>query len=273
MRHAPILIPHPSPFRFLNLPGEIRNEIYKYASTMPPIALKKPKKPRNSAPNPPLSGLSDAEKHSFEKENLVSTQLPALFLTCSQIHTESRLLFYRHHVFKFRVWYEEQNAWLKLAKRLRFYLQTTCLERVIGWLDAIGPQARKQIRKIEIELHCDDLREMGNYAPFVHDLHARLPDEATVVYRSASRYLDQQVLLLKELGKKLFSGDPIRLARLGAAHWFRKRGGASPWEVYLFQLYDEHGRRREEEGPSLTFGPGQGWFGGVSRSSSLWDWS
>ena len=201
-------------------------------------------------------------KQSSELDNQASIQQPALFTTCSQIRAESRLLFYRRHAFKLHVWHEEQSFWTKLAKRLHLSEHRTSQERVTGWLDAIGEQARRQIRRVEMEIECGkDARLTAEYyAPFIDELHARLPDEATVVYRALGSER-RQLKLLWELGK-IFHGRDARRTPLLEYHRFSMdMQGATLWvstwiqhEIDLEGLYAR---------PSLKFGPGQGWFGGV----------
>lgn len=55
------------------------------------------------------------------------------------------------------------------------------------WLDAIGAEARREIRSFEVEVHGDDSTTAKKLPRFVDGLYAKMSDEATVVYRAASR--------------------------------------------------------------------------------------
>ena len=129
-----------SPFRFLNLPGEIRNEIYKYIIAADAELLKLVKT---------KSRVPDHTAETCEKANRASTSQPALFRTCSQIRAESRGLFYHYHAFTLHIWVEEDKEvhkgllshifwWFEHARR-----EKSSLERVMRWLDAIGAEARR----------------------------------------------------------------------------------------------------------------------------------
>ncbi len=199
-----------------------------------------------------------------EAGNHASIQQPGLFRTCSQIHTESRLLFYRYHTFKLQVWQEENRGLLQhVTAWFRPLLgRKTCLERVMRWLDAIGVEARKQIRTLEVDLHMEDPTYVKIYARFMVDLHARLSDEATVVYWSVSQ--KRHFADLWALGNTFYDRDPSRLLRFeypGRALGPLLDRSAIVWTWTEAQVLDYPIKRRDPRS-SLTFGPGLGWFGG-----------
>ena len=222
--------------------------IYKYVAASERTAKKKGK----------VNSPGDAEKHATIIQ-------PGLFRTCSQIYTESRGLFYRHHVFKLHLRREHIGLWDYLAAWI-------CLQqprnRVARWLDAIGKEARRQIRTLEIQVHYTEGEEIKTYARFMGDIHKRLPDEATVVYRCASSKYAAETLF--ELGKIFYDRDPGPIPhfehRLVATEWshgnlWATMSNTPHWLRY--QLLRLPVRNRGSR-PSLTFGPGLGWFGGGS---------
>ncbi len=249
------LFEYKSPFPFLNLPAEVRNEIYKYVSaadTKPRV----PKKKLNFNQDLP----TPTEIH--EIANRAGTSQPGLFSTCAQIRNESRGLFYRYHTFKLHIWQEEEEglwsrfyAWLHCLQR-----EKSCIERVKRWLDAIGPQARKEIRRLEIKIHCEDQTTVKSFARFMDEIHARLPDEATVVYRAVPEKMAK--LILWELGKVFYDRDHTRGMVFQSPRWTfgdrRVMGGLNRSQGQYFP------NRHDTQRVSLTFGPGMGWFNGSS---------
>ena len=189
---------------------------------------------------------------------------PGLFRTCSQIRNESRVFFYRYHTFHLHVWQEDQGLPSRIAEQLRLWRPGTCLDRVKRWLDFLGKDIRKQIRTIEIQLHCDDPTTVKTYAAFIDDVHARLSDEATVVYRTVSQ--PQGLAMLSELGRIFQARNPGRVLHFEQSNWsIRNNTNVSASTLYNF-VYTE--TRYRVPGPSLTFGPGLGWFGSKGRAGS-----
>ena len=198
-----------------------------------------------------------------DKKNRTALLQPALFRTCSQIRNESRVFFYRYHTFQLHVSQEDIGLWSRIATQLRLWRSRTSLNRVIEWLDFLGKDIRKQIRTIEIELHCDDVATVKTYAGFIDDLHARLSDEATVVYRTVSQA--QGFAMLFELGRIFHARNPARVLHFEHPNWSVIRNHAGLWALTLRDFVYVRTRYRVP-GPSLTFGPGLGWFGTKERA-------
>ena len=194
--------------------------------------------------------------------NRAGTSQPGLFSTCAQIRNESRGHFYRYHTFRLHIWQKEDKgllsrfyAWLHYPRR-----EKSCIERVKRWLDAIGPQARKEIRRLEIKIHCEDRATAKSFARFIAELHARLPDEATVVYRAVPQNIAK--LTLWELYKVFYERDPTLEMVFKSPMW-TVGDHRSMWLAKVSQgqyFPNPHDVQRV----SLTFGPGLGWFNGGS---------
>lgn len=189
---------------------------------------------------------------------------PGLFRTCSQIRSESRVFFYRYHTFHLHVWQEDQGLPSRIAEQLRLWRPGTCLDRVKRWLDFLGKDTREQIRTIEIELHCDDQTTVKTYAGFIDDVHARLSDEATVVYRTGSRV--RGLAMLFELGRIFQARNPARVLHFEHPNW-SIRNNTNVWALTLQDFVYTRTRDRVP-GPSLTFRPRLGWFGRKKRAGS-----
>ena len=117
-------------------------------------------------------------------------------------------------------------------------------------------------------MHCDGLGPdamMKEYKPFIDALHARLTDDVTVIYRVAHRDLREEIQLLWELGKTLYSRE---LERVPGFEWQPHRivypGDDNPWVAPWIRVLRAGGSRAR---PSLTLEPGRGWFGGRARRS------
>ncbi len=95
----------PSKSPFLNLPFEVRLEIFSYAVHSPnPIFLLSRK--RNQPPNQAFSStietlriLSNEAKHTKEQEQQTNTPHTALLRVCRQFHAEARPLFFITNTF------------------------------------------------------------------------------------------------------------------------------------------------------------------------------
>ena len=144
----------------------------------------------------------------------------------------------------------------------------TCLERVIKWLDSVTPDMRKQIRTLEIEIHYSDSSTAKAYIGFLDDLHSRLSDDATVIYRpspTSRPYQTHSFGVLWGLGKILHDRDASRLPRFEHPNWilpdrYTTGHAADVWAHGFIPLYFNRSRGHCRR-PSLTFGPGLGWFG------------
>ena len=189
---------------------------------------------------------------------------PPLFRTCSQIRSESQVFFYRYHTFQLHVWQEDQGLLSRIAEQLRLWRPRTCLDRVKRWLDFLGEDTRRQIRKIEIELHCDGLATVETYAGFIDDVHARLSDEATVYYQTVS--CARGFAMLFELGRIFQARNPARVLHFKHPNW-SLWNNTNVWASTL-QDFVYTPTRYRVPGPSLTFGPRLGWFGKKGRAGS-----
>ncbi len=147
--------------------------------------------------------------------------------------------------------------WLEHQRR-----EKSCLERVIRWLDTIGAEARREIRSLEVEVHCDDLTTAKKFVPFVDDLHAKLSDEATVVYRAVSRE-EYDTLVLRDLGHVFYLRDPTHVPLLEHPEW-TTRNDANPW-TFQIQYLSKRDRKRAPR-PRMTFKAGLGWFGNQPKT-------
>ena len=209
-----------------------------------------------------------------EAENLNSIMQPGLFRTCSQIYWESRLIFYRHHNFKLHIWRDEYKNLLDCLTA--WFFSKSCLKRVTKWLDVIGAEARRQIRSLEIEVHDDNAHLMSPrtaYGAFINDLHARLSEEATVVYRPGPRCHNAGVLW--ELGKIFYDKDLARVPKFEHPHWSVR--GWKYWRGSVWALPRDWflplPTKSRVARPSLTFGPGLGFFGEQGRrGKGGWVW-
>ena len=197
-------------------------------------------------------------------KNRTAILQPALFLTCSQIQNESRVFFYRYHIFQLHVWQGAIGLPSRKAEQLRLWRSRTRLTRVIEWLDILGEDTRKQIRTIEIELRCHDGATVRKYARFIPDLHARLSDEATVVYRTVSQA--QGFAMLLELGRMFHARHPARVLPFEHPNWSIING--TIWWLCTLHNFVYTWTAYPVPGPSLTFGPRLGWFGRKARAVS-----
>lgn len=229
-----------SPFPFLKLPVEIRIEIYKYAAASDDIPPKSTIKSAIELQHPsPHAYFGDLSAYLHDLRNQESIAQPGLFQTCSQVYHESRVFFYRHHKFKFYI-RQEDNRVMSHQKTKRHH---TCLEMWFRWFTTIGVDMQKQIRTLKFGLTCCDLENVMAYTRFIEDLHARLSDRATVIYRGTSiNSLTERAILS------------------GLADIFQARGNKrAPHLEYPVAPVGQWTDRPVN--PVLTFGPGLGWFG------------
>ena len=163
------------------------------------------------------------------------------------------------------IWVEKEENRLHKGVLSQIYWwfqrrEKSCLERVIRWLDAIGAEARREIRSLEVEVQCDDPTAAEKITPFMDDLHAKLSDKATVVYRAASRQ-EYDTLVLWYLGKVFYGRDPTHAPLLVHPEWKASGDDANIWLWTNFQMHRDCPNRKRAPRPSLTFEPGLGWFG------------
>lgn len=251
-----------SPFPFLKLPGEIRNEIYKY------VAASNNKARRRC---PIKWSAKQPDDHSVNiylgnRQNQACTTLPGLFLVCSQVYHESRVLFHRHHDFRLYIWQGEKGLLSHLKAWFGMKNHGECMERIFTWLDIIRKDMRKEIRTLKIELQCHEAVSVDEYLCFMDDLHARLSDRATVIYRPMAASPMTGVTALWKLGKAFYDRDHMRIPRFEYLAWAVPFNQAvlrysTIWACSSVPLVKAP-KRRAVGVPSLIFGPGAGWFGG-----------
>ena len=248
---------------FLTLPGEIRNKIYKFAAALenpPNQYIIKSAVDRRELPRHVCAG---------DLQNRASITQPGLFHTCSQTYRESREIFYRYRKFKLRIW---QDPGMKRQSR--------CLKKVLDWFDTIGVDMQKQVRAIEINLKCEKniSTDMKTYVWFVDNLHAKLSDQATVIYRPISQLrAKHDISFLYGIGKVIHVRDPSRGPQMDHPNW-SIRGSPTPgndadndggiWAWARNPLVYTP-KKRCVERPSLTFWPDQGWFGREAGTGPL----
>lgn len=229
-----------SPFPFTKLPVEIRTEIYKYAAASDDIPRKFTIKSAIELQKPPPQAyFGDLKTYLGDLRDQETIAQPGLFQTCSQIYHESRVFFYRHHEFQFYIWHNSRVMSHQTTKR-----HPTCLEMWFRWFDAIGVDMQKQIRTLDFSLTCFD-SACQTYVRFIEDLHPRLSDRATVIYRGLSICPPKERALLSGLADAFQNRDTTRAPHL---------------DFPTLPVGQEYVRTRDLD-PSLTFGPGAGWFG------------
>ena len=243
----------------MKLPGEIRDEIYKYVATF--------QKPRNSGEIKSAIDSRELPHHvcAGDIQNQASIAQPGLFHTCSQIYQESRAAFFRYRDFKLHIW---QDPGMKQQSR--------CLKKMLAWFDIIGVEMQKQIRTLEIDLQCDKSTDLHAYIWFVDTVHAKLSDKATVIYRPISQMRARHdVAFLWGIGRTLHVRDPRRVPQYEHPNW-SIRGSHSPENEagplgtlgYAKNPLAYTPKRANADRPSLTFGPGEGWFGHEAGTES-----
>ena len=196
-------------------------------------------------------------------QNQASIAQPDFFHACSQIYQESRPLFYRCREFNLHIW---QDPGKKRHSR--------CLKKLLDWLDTIGTDTQKEIRTLEIDLQCDASTDMYTYTWFVDNLHAKLSDKATVIYRPISKMRARHdVAFLYGIGKVLHAWDRKRVPRFEHPNWSIRDShtpgtDADVWASARNPLVYTP-KKVNVERPSLTFGPDKGWFGGEAGTRSI----
>lgn len=113
-------------FSFLKLSGETRNEIYKYVAAFNIKARRRcsikwfAKQPDDHSVNIYLGN----------RQNQALTSLSGLFLVCSQVYHESRVLFYRYHDFRLYIWQDEKGLLSRLKAWFGMKNHGECMERI-----------------------------------------------------------------------------------------------------------------------------------------------
>lgn len=145
-----------SPFPFMKLPAEIRNKIYRLTAT--------------------INHSDRLDRHYIRKvrpHNLIYSLVqdaivqPGLVCCSKQTRSEGLLIFFQEHHFLFDV------------RRIWGVGGPHSIGDLLPWLNKIGPVERKNIRNITLlcEVSPRDV-------PVMHRIHAKLSDDATVVYKS-----------------------------------------------------------------------------------------
>lgn len=181
-------------------------------------------------------GLSP-QLYPLDAKNQASIQQPALIRTCVQIRTESRGFFYAHRLFKLHIWQQKTTSLEELW--LRLWQGKTCLERATRWLDAIGPEAQRQIRKVEIDLYCAPVMPPREFTQIIDHIHAKLSDEATVVYRSAWRVFES--VALWDLGVMFYYKNPARVPLFEHSDFRMAQEGGNVWAPWPGHPWGTHG--------------------------------
>ena len=122
-----------------------------------------------------------------------------------------------------------------------------------------------QIRSLEIEVYIGNAHPTfarTAYGPFIDDLHAKLSDESTVVYRPGPRCHNAAVLW--ELGMVFYDRNTARVPKFEHPCWFVPGWNGSVWAVPGSSFIPSSTKYRVAR-PSLTFGPGLGFFGEHGR--------
>lgn len=251
-----------SPFPFLKLPGEVRNEIYRYVA----VASNNAPKTRPTVPGSYFEYQS-SNIDMGNKHNSASITAPGLFYICSQVYHESRVFFYRYHDFRLYIWQDHKAFMYHLKASVDFKRHNKCMERMFSWLDAIGPDMRKAIRNLDIELQCHESLDVTPYSDFIDDLHGSLSDDTTVTYRPIATNLKNGLNVLWKLAKVFYKRDPGRVPRLEYPAWARppistQRDEDDIWNWINSPFYGNPLRRRNAGVSSLTFESGARWFGG-----------
>lgn len=191
-------------------------------------------------------------------QNQASIAQPVFLHTCSQIYREGRALFYGYREFKFCIWQEPGKK-----------QGSKCFGKMFEWLDTLGVEMQLQIQTLEINLQCDRSADRKAYIWFVDNLHARLSDSATVVYRPISQMRARHdVACLWGIGKALYGRNPMRAPRYEHPNWVIRdpqspENAGNVWASARNPLVYTP-KKANVDRPSLTFGPDQGWFGGVA---------
>ena len=214
-----------SPFPFLNLPSELRNEVYRLVSSStdwlycggPKTSMK-----GHTEGIPCYDSLQNVKAHS------------SLYRTCKQIRDEGLALFFQHHCFLF---YVEHGG---------------CFLAILLWLRNIAEVGRNNIRHLRI-------RYWNTCCPqdvlYMDILHGMLSEQANVAY------VPEDAESLWRLGRsfsRIFGkAPPFRIDGWTSEH--------APFKIeytdYTHGLnWHRLMPRRFSLAFSLVFYPGQSWF-------------
>ncbi|KAL9102897.1 MAG: hypothetical protein Q9163_001989 [Psora crenata] len=140
------------PFRFFDLPSEIRNMIYTMITC-------------SEARH--WSGFTSRRNIRFsQKSNHLEITQPDLFRTCRQARAEGLSIFYRARSFGFRL-----------------HASKIALDGVVAWLDVIGDVYRLAIPRVTLELPYEGkISAVRSYAIIARIL-IRLPETAPLIFR------------------------------------------------------------------------------------------
>lgn len=212
----------------MKLPVEIRVEIYIYAATSDDVPKKyraestvDSKKPSSSDYRGNLDGyMSDLDAYFGDLRNQEIIAQPGLFQACSQIYHESHVFFYRHHEFKFVIWQDNNNV----TSHPNTEPYHALLAKVLRWLDNIGVDMQEQIRTVEFRLLRCGSANVTAYTRFIEAVHAKISDQATIIYRGSGTRRREEYALLSGLAdvfgaQKSMRAPQIEHPELPVDHW------------------------------------------------------
>ena len=134
------------PFRFLDLPGELRNKIYRIHLLVDPVTI-------------------DLEPRNFRR---IAPRL-RLLQTCRQVHEEAYRVFYGNHTFRLfpmhgRFFYTKRPLLARLSPLYRAVITSLELRLGPGWTDppktwaikaALGLEDTISLRDLNVFVECD----------------------------------------------------------------------------------------------------------------------
>lgn len=241
-------------YRFLDLPGEIRNEIYLLVAG---YQIQQTDSRASEMIKLDKSWSRENKTRLMSKGNphLMVLQ-PGLFLTCKRIRTEALPFFYQEHKFHFR---QESKIWCGSGFSLRGEVE--CYNRSFEfgtfaftkWFQAIGLLGHQNLRHLRFYN-----APMPKSMRFNERIHQKLTEDARVTYTAQHKYAasDHWKMAIKYQDR-----DPEKIPLL-----HRPSGN---WTFLDFWEQDD-----EKVPFSLIFEPRSGWFGMAhdDQAQIYWRW-